>query len=140
MEMVSSSLVKVSLNNHGKSFMKTLITLSTKKERYLVSLAILANLHIMLPNKNGAEIIQTFCNEATYTEYKGLIKKLFDHQLLNITIKSQVAVKLFPSILARLRPKYRSFYYEQISDDPNLKLLSLILNCKDDQKKHIEGV
>lgn len=127
MEILSRGVVETSLNPIGSSFVRTLIQSTTKKERYLVSVAIFENLHVLLTNKSGAALLSTFCSKATYSEYKCAIKKLFDMKKLWNTITSQVALNIFPELFARLRPKYRSMYYEQISNHPQFKLLSDLL-------------
>lgn len=127
MEILSRCLVETSLNPYGSSFVRTLINLTTKKERYLVSVAIFENLHALLTNKHGAALLSTFCTKATYSEYKCAIKKLFDVKKLCNTVSSQAAVNIFPELFVRLRPKYRSLYYEQISNYPQFKLLRDLL-------------
>lgn len=127
MEVLSQCLVETSLNPYGSSFVQMLIESSTKKERYLVSVAIFENLHILLSNKSGAEVLSTFCSKATYSEYKCAIKKLFDIKKLSHTVTSQSAINVFPELFVRLRPKYRNLYYDQISNYPQFNLLSDLL-------------
>lgn len=128
MEVVSHHLAELYNNSHGSLFIRTIIECSTKKERYLLSIAIYDSIHTMLISKYGASVIVALCLRGTYSEYKSCIKKLFDINQLSKTIKSQVAIETFPEILSRMRPKYRSVYYMQISNFPQFKLLQSLLS------------
>lgn len=136
MVILSHCLVETSFNPYSCTFISALIGSTTKKERYLISVAIFENLHILLTNKNGANLIITFCSKATYSEYKCAIKKLFDIKKLCNTITNQSAVNVFPQIFVRLRPKYRNLYYEQILNYPQLKLIRDLLII---QTQHSKG-
>lgn len=128
MEAASLHLAELYNSSHGSLFISTIIESSTKKERYMLSIAIYESIHTLLRNKYGARVIVTLCLRGTYSEYKCCIKKLFDINQLSKTIKSQVAISTFPELLSRMRPKYRNVYYIQISNFPQFKLFQNLLS------------
>lgn len=127
MKIVSDSFLEIVANQFGNSFLLFLIANTTKRERYFVSLTLLNNLHPLLTSIPGANVVVTFCDKATYSEFKCVIKKLFAIKKLSKTVLSPVAISALPNIFKRLRPKYRNLYLDQISKYPQLEQVKSFL-------------
>lgn len=115
MKIVSESFLEITESQYGNSFLLFLVSNTTKRERYLVSLSLFENLHLLLTSNLGVKIVVIFCEKATYSEFKCLIKKLFAIKKLTKTVLSPIALSAMPDIFKRLRPKYRNLYLSQIS-------------------------